>query len=106
MHRTGLIVALFFGAVTALVFGLGPSLDLIVAGIFYPVTDAAGNVFARRLSRTLMFVHNIALDAGFVLLIPIVAALVAKLLFPRMRMFVSDRASVFLVVTMLLGPGL
>ncbi len=106
MHRTGLIVALIIGAVTALVFGLAPSLDLIVAGIFYPVRDAAGNVFAWRLSRTLMFVHNIALDAGFVLLIPIVAALVAKLVFPRMRMFVSVRASVFLVVTMLLGPGL
>ena len=106
MHRTGLTVALTIGAVTALVFGLAPSLDLSVASIFHLVRDAAGNVFAWRLSPTLMLVHNVALNAGFVLLVPIVAALLAKLLFPRMRMFVSARATVFLIVTMLLGPGL
>jgi membrane-associated PAP2 superfamily phosphatase len=106
MHRTGLIVALGIAAVTAVVFGLFPALDLKIAGLFYGFADAGGNMFAWRLSPTLMLLHNIALNAGFVLLIPIVAALVAKLFFPRMRMFVSARATVFLIVTMLLGPGL
>src|SRR4051812_35119798 len=106
MHRTGLIVALIIAAVTAVIFGLLPSLDLKTAGLFYGFADAGGNMFAWRLSPTLMLVHNIALNAGFVLLIPIVAALLAKLLFPSMRMFVSPRATVFLIVTMLLGPGL
>jgi membrane-associated PAP2 superfamily phosphatase len=106
MHRTGLIVALLIGAVAGLVFALAPSLDLSISGIFYPVKDAAGYMFAWRLSPSLMLVHNIALNASFVLLIPIVAALILKLVFPRMRMFVSPRASVFLIVTMLLGPGL
>jgi len=106
MHRTGLIVALVIGAVAGLVFALAPALDLNIARVFYSVTDAAGNKFAWRISPTLLLIHSIALNAGFVLLIPIVVALVVKLLFPRMRMFISARASVFLIVTMLLGPGL
>jgi lipid A 4'-phosphatase len=106
MHRTGLTVALSIAALTAVIFGLFPTLDFKTAGLFYGFADAGGNMFAWRLSPTLMLLHNIALNAGFVLLIPIVAALVAKLFLPRMRMFVSARASVFLIVTMLLGPGL
>jgi len=106
MHRRGLYVALAIGVAAGLVFGLMPWLDLRVAALFYPVADANGNMFAWRLSPTLMLLHNIALNAGFVLLIPIVLALLAKLFFPRLRMFVSARATVFLIVTMLLGPGL
>lgn len=106
MHRTGLIIALTLGAVTGLVFGVLPSLDLDVARVFYGIKDASGNAFAWRISPALLLAHDIALKAGFVLLIPIAVLLLAKLLFPRLRMFVSARASVFLIVTMLLGPGL
>jgi membrane-associated PAP2 superfamily phosphatase len=106
MHRTGLIVALSIAAVTAVVFGLMPWLDLRIAALFYPVTDTNGNMFAWRISPTLLVVHEIALKAGFLLLIPVVAALLWKLIAPRRPMFISARASVFLIVTMLLGPGL
>jgi membrane-associated PAP2 superfamily phosphatase len=106
MHRTGLIVALAIGVVAGLVFGLMPALDLRVAAVFHAVADANGNAFAWRLSPTLMVVHNIALKAGFILLVPVVAAIVWKLIAPRRRMLISARASVFLILTMLLGPGL
>ena len=106
MHRTGLIIALTIASVTAIVFGLMPSLDLSIARIFYAVSDPAGNMFAWRISPTLQLVHNIALNAGFVVLIPIICALLLKLLFPRLRALVSARAGIFLIVTMLLGPGL
>lgn len=105
MNRTGLLIALAITAVTAIVFGLAPSLDLRIAGIFYPVA-LDGHMFAWRLSPGLMVVHNIALNAGFVLLIPIVLALLVKIAWPRKTMLVSPRAAVFLIVTMLLGPGL
>lgn len=106
MHRTGLLVALTIGVVTGLVFGLVPSLDLGIARVFYGVVDGVGNAFAWRISPALLLAHTIVLNAGFVLLIPIVGALLLKLLFPRMRMFISARACVFLIGTMLLGPGL
>jgi lipid A 4'-phosphatase len=106
MQRTGLIIALTIGAIAAIVFALVPSLDLSIARIFYGVGDASGNMFAWRISPTLLLVHDIALNAGFILLIPIVAALLLKIVSPRLRMHVSARAAVFLIVTMLLGPGL
>jgi membrane-associated PAP2 superfamily phosphatase len=106
MHRTGLIAALSIAVVAGLAFGLFPSLDLAIAGVFYPVRDAGGNMFAWRISPTLLSIHDIALNAGFVLVAPAVIALVAKLLLPRTRMLISGRAIVFLISTMLLAPGL
>ena len=106
MHRTGLIAALSIAVVAGLAFGLFPSLDLAIAGVFYPVRDAGGNMFAWRISPTLLSIHDIALNAGFVLVAPVVIALVAKLLLPRTRMLISGRAIIFLISTMLLAPGL
>jgi membrane-associated PAP2 superfamily phosphatase len=106
MNRTGLLVVLGIAAVAGLAFGLIPLLDLKIAEIFYAVRDANGNAFAWRLSPTLMTIHNIALNAGFVLVAPAVIALILKLLLPRTRMLISGRAIVFLLSTMLLAPGL
>jgi membrane-associated PAP2 superfamily phosphatase len=106
MHRTGLIVALAIGVMAGLVFGLMPSLDLRIAGLFYAVADGNGNMFAWRLSPALLTVHNIALKAGFILLAPVVVAIIWKLIAPRRPMLISSRAAVFLILTMLLGPGL
>ena len=106
MHRTGLIVALAIGGIAGLVFGLVPSLDLRAAELFYATADAHGHTFAWRLSPSLILVHDIALKAGFVLLLPVVAAMVWKLIAPRRPMLISARAAVFLILTMLLGPGL
>jgi lipid A 4'-phosphatase len=106
MHRTGLYVALAIGIVAGLAFGLMPWLDLRIAALFYPVADTNGNMFAWRLSPTLLVAHDIALKAGFVLLVPVVAALIWKSIAPRRSMFISARAAVFLLLTMLLGPGL
>lgn len=106
MHRTGLIAALSIAVVAGLAFGLFPSLDLAIAGVFYPVRDAGGNMFAWRISPTLLSIHDIALNVGFVLVAPAVIALVAKLLLPRTRMLISGRAIIFLISTMLLAPGL
>jgi lipid A 4'-phosphatase len=106
MHRTGFNVALAIGVLAGLVFGVVPSLDVRAAAHFYAVADANGNAFAWRLSPTLLTVHDIALKAGFIVLIPVVAALVWKLIVPRRPMFITARTAVFLILTMLLGPGL
>jgi membrane-associated PAP2 superfamily phosphatase len=105
MNRTGLIVTLALATVAGLVFGLFPSLDLAVAGLFYPVR-VSGYAFGWRLSPTLMVIHNIALNAGFVLVAPAVIALVLKLILPQRKMLISARAALFLISTMVLARGL
>ena len=105
MNRTGLIVVLLIGAAAGLVFGLFPSLDLAVERVFYIVRSGA-YMFGWRLSPTLMFVHNIALNAGFVLVAPAVIALVLKLVMPQRKLVISGRAIIFLIATMVLAPGL
>ena len=106
MNRTGLIIALGLAVVVGLLFGLLPQLDLDIARPFYEVADANNNMFAWRLSPQLMLVHNIALRGGFLLVVPAVIVLIGKLILPRRKMLISGRAVVFLIVTMLLGPGL
>ena len=106
MNRTGLIVVLSIAAIVGVVFGVFPVLDLKISGLFYPVRDLNGNMFAWRLSPALSALHDVGLNAAFVLVAPALIAPVIKLLFPRMRMLVSGRAIVFLISTMLLAPGL
>ncbi len=106
MNRTGLIIALGVAVVVGLLFGLFPELDMRIARPFYAIADANHNMFAWRLSPQLMLAHNIALRAGLVLVAPAVIALVGKLILPRRKMLIPGRATLFLIVTMALGPGL
>ena len=106
MNRTGLIVALLIATAVGLAFGLFPSLDLALARLFSSVPNAGGYTFGWRFSPILLRAHDIVLNAPFIVLIAAVIALVLKLVLPRRRMLVRPRAAIFLIVTMLLGPGL
>jgi lipid A 4'-phosphatase len=106
MNRAGLIVALVIAAVTGVLFGFYPDLDLRVARTFYGFVDANHNAFALRISPPLMLARDIGLWVGTLLVAPAVAALVIKLILPRRKLLISGRAIVFLVATLALGPGL
>jgi lipid A 4'-phosphatase len=106
MNRTRLIVALAIAAVVGLVFGLVPELDLRISRHFYEYVDVNHNAFASRLNPTAMMARNVGLWVVTLLIAPVVAALVIKLLFPASRLLVSGRAIVFLIATLTLGPGL
>jgi membrane-associated PAP2 superfamily phosphatase len=106
MNRAGLIVALTIGVVAGVVFGLYPELDLRVARYFYGFEDANHNMFAFRIYPPLMRARNIGLWVGTGLVAPAVAALLIKLVLPRRKLFISGRAVVFLIGTMVLAPGL
>jgi len=106
MNRTGLIVALAIAAIVGLAFGLYPQLELRVAHHFYENVDAAHNVFAWRISPSLMLARDAIIWIGTVLVAPAVAALIIKMVYPRRKLLVSGRAIVFLLTTMALGPGL
>src|SRR5262249_15448643 len=106
MNRTGLLIALAIAVVAGLAFGLYPGLDLRVAGYFYGFEDPAHNKFALRIYPSLMKARDAGLWIGTVLVAPAVAALVIKLVFPRRKLLMPGRAVVFLIVTMILAPGL
>lgn len=106
MHRTGLLIALAIAALNGLIFGLFPGLDLAVAAYFHGFVDSANNTFALRVYPPIMLARDAGLWVGVIIIVPVVAALVVKLILPRMRLLISGRAILFLMATMALGPGL
>jgi lipid A 4'-phosphatase len=106
MNRTGLIIALAVAAITGVTFALYPEIELRIARPFYEIVDASHNVFALRIDPPLMLARDIGLWIGILLILPAVAALVIKLILPRRKLLVSGRAILFLISTLVLGPGL
>ena len=106
MNRTGLLIALAIAVVTGLVFGFYPGLDLEVARYFHAFEDRNNNMFALRLFPPLMKARDLGLLVGTILVAPAVCVLIVKLLLPPRRMLISGRATVFLITTMALAPGL
>jgi membrane-associated PAP2 superfamily phosphatase len=105
MNRTGLLIALGVAAVTGLVFGLYPELDLRVARYFYGFNDGSNNNFSWRIYPPLMIARDVGLWISTLLIIPALAALAWKLILPRRKLLMSGRAILFLVATLALGPG-
>ena len=106
MNRSGLIIALSVATVVGVACGLYPQIDVRIARYFYEIADAKHNMFALRLSPLVMRVRDIGLWVEAVLIVPVVAALVIKLILPKRRLLVSGRAIVFLIATLALAPGL
>jgi lipid A 4'-phosphatase len=102
MNRTGLFIALGLSLVVGLLFGIYPELDLNLAALFY---DAATRSFPLKFNT----LANIARDAamwiawGFVL--PAIVALVVKFFRPDRPLLIPGRATIFLLVTMILAAG-
>jgi membrane-associated PAP2 superfamily phosphatase len=103
MNRTGLAIVLVVAAVTGLTFALYPELDLAIARPFY---DPARQTFPLVAHPVLRVLRDAAMWVIALLVAPAVIALVVKLAWPFARMLVPGRAAVFLVVTLILGPGL
>ena len=105
MNRTALFIALGVAAVVGVIFGLFTQFDLMIAAPFSAIT-LGGNSFGLRLYPSVGLARNIGLWVGTAIIILVVAALFLKLLLPRRRLLLSGRASVFLMTTLALGPGL
>ena len=105
MNRTGLMIALGLAAVVGVVFGVFPQLDLMISAPFSAMVTNGIN-FSTHVDRNFMFARDLGLWVGTVIITPVVAALVLKLLMPRRRLLLPGRAIVFLIATLALGPGL
>jgi membrane-associated PAP2 superfamily phosphatase len=106
MNRIGLIVALGIAVVAGLIFGIYPDLDLRVARHFFLNADLGSNVFPWRYYPPLMQARDFGLRVSAVLVAPAIVALVLKLILPHRKMLISGRAVLFLIATMVIGPGL
>jgi membrane-associated PAP2 superfamily phosphatase len=101
MNRTGLLTALLLAALVGIVFGLYPELDLWLAGLF---VDPARNGFVPR--AWIRYTRDASMWLITAMVLVPAIALVIKLVLPRTRLLVSGRAIIFLIATMVLGPGL
>ena len=102
MNRTGLMIALVAALVVGVAFAVYPQLDLDIAASFYnPATHTFIGWFSDR--------GEYARDAASLLISLMVApaffAVVGKLVLPRRPMLIPGRAALFLIVTLVLGPG-
>lgn len=100
MDRAGLFIILYFGIGAGLVFGLFPEIDLRIA---YAVTNLSPNGLALSITSVL---RKFGPWIEILLIAPAVIAVIIKLFMPRTKMLISGRAVVFLIASLILGPGL
>jgi lipid A 4'-phosphatase len=105
MNRTGLICALMIGVVAGALFGLYPDLDLLVAAHFHTV-DGYTYSFPYQYFRSVLSARSVGLWLVTALIATALGALAIKLILPWTRLLMSGRAIIFLITTMILGPGL
>jgi len=100
MNRTGLFIALGLVVVIGLLFGIFPELDLNLAALFY---DPATQSFPLKRDSLAAFARDAAMWIAWILALPALVAIVAKLVRPDRPMLIPGRAAVFLLVTILLS---
>jgi lipid A 4'-phosphatase len=103
MNRTGLTVAFSIASVVGLIFGLYPELDVNIARLFV----AFGQIsFGLRVNPVVMQARDAAFWIEAALAAFALISLLVKLFLPRAGVFFSGRAALFLLVTLVVGPGL
>jgi len=103
MNRTGLFIALGLALVVGLLFGIYPELDLKLAALFY---DPATKTFPLKSDPTASFARDISMWIAWAFALPAIVAFVVKLLRPDRPMLIPGRATIFLLVTIILSAGI
>ncbi len=105
MNRTALIVALLIAVGSGFLFALYPAIDLSIARFVYEATNP-GNGMAHVLLRIATTLRKVGLWIEILLIAPTIIALLVKLMLPRTTMLIPGRAILFLVTSLIVGPGL
>lgn len=105
MGRTGLYIALALAAIVGGIFAIWPDLDLKIAGAFVKSDFRPDFTFGLRLHPTVWWLREAGLWISALVVAPAVAAIVWKLVRPRVPMLIPGRAAILLIVTLALGPG-
>jgi lipid A 4'-phosphatase len=103
MNRTGLFIALGLALVIGLLFGIYPELDLKLAALFY---DPATKTFPLKQDAIAVFARDISMWIAWAFALPAIVAFVVKMVRPDRPMLIPARATVFLLVTIILSAGI
>jgi membrane-associated PAP2 superfamily phosphatase len=101
--RNWLIVLLVLAVATGAVFALVPEIDLAVAGWFHALEARADFAAAWAV---LAFIRDIGPYVIGAAVAPAIITAVMKVIWPRRPSPMTSRAALFLISTLLLGPGL
>jgi lipid A 4'-phosphatase len=101
--RTVGFVLAGLAALTGLVFAVAPGIDLAVAAFFHGL---AVNETMLRLYRAIAVLRSLEPVVTMLAVAPAVLVLIVKLFWPRRATIMPTRAALFLIVSLLLGPGL
>jgi lipid A 4'-phosphatase len=88
---------------TGLVFAVAPGIDLAVASFFH---DVAVQTATPRLYRAIEVARSFEPLVTTLAIAPAVAVVVIRMFWPRRATFMSGRAALFLIVSLIIGPGL
>lgn len=101
MTRTALLIVLGIAVVLGLVFGIYAELDLAISGFMF---DRFNPGFANNL--TLHVLREGERWLAYLVAAPAFLAVLCKFFLPRLPMFVPGRAALFLIASLIIGPGL
>lgn len=102
MNRTGLVIALLVGLGVGVVFGVYPQLDIAISRLFF---DETLRVFPTQYSLVARHLRDVFTYTTAILVAPAFIALLIKIVLPRRRMLIAGRATLFLIATLALAPG-
>jgi lipid A 4'-phosphatase len=103
MNRTGLLIAFTFAVPVAAIFGIYGHLDVELSRLFF---DPDTHMFSINAQPWVSRSRDASRLLVALLAAPAFLAICGKLIRPRRRMLISGRASLFLVLTLTLGPGI
>ena len=103
MARISFIILASLGVLTGIIFAVDPSLDLQVASFF---RDLAARSEVREFDRIVETVRQIGPLVIVTAIVPAIAALAMRIFWPQRPTLISTGASLFLIISLALGPGL
>jgi lipid A 4'-phosphatase len=103
MNRTGLLIAFTVAVPVAIVFGIYGDLDVKLSRLFF---DPDTHMFTINAQPWVSRSRDASRLLVALLAAPAFLAICGKLILPRRRMLISGRASLFLALTLTLGPGI
>lgn len=106
MNRSPLVIVLVIATGAGLVFGLYPTIDLSVARVAYGATNASNGTSAHLLLLSAAILRKAGQWIEILLIALPIIALLVKILLPRTTMLIPGRATLFLVTSLIVGPGL
>src|SRR5882762_7810849 len=103
LARISFISLAALGVLTGVIFAIDPSLDLQVASFF---RNLMAQPELRRFDRVVEIVRQFGPLVIIAAILPAVAAVVMKIFRPMRPRLMSRRAALFLIISLVLGPGL